>query len=308
MGMAAGGWYLVAAVIAGDWPGGASPVGLFSGVLAGAVIAFEMLLWPRKYFRRLRLGQAKYWLAAHIWLGLACLPLAIVHSGFHLGGTLPTTLMVLLTLTVLSGVYGLLVQNFLPGWMLRHVPAETIYSQIDHVAEQAAADARRLLSAACGADPMLPNDGRGGADAEPFSREANPEGQAVVVGAVREVGRSRGRSLQTQTVYSHREDAEILWTAFRDIEPFLLKGKVAGGPVAVPLQARRWFERLRRSCHDASGSVIDTLEALCEQRSQLDVQRRLHGWLHGWIPIHVALSVALTVLLIAHVWTAIKFW
>ncbi len=303
-----GTWYLAAAVTAGTWPGGGSPVGFVAGVLAGLVIAFEMLLWPRKHFRRLRLGPAKYWLAAHIWLGLACLPLSVIHSGFHWGGYLPTTLMVLLVLTVVSGIYGLVIQNVVPAWMLNNIPAETIHSQIDHVAKQAAADARRLVVAACGADALAESDNAGDWGVAPSDAEANLQGQAVVVGAVREVGRSRGRALQTQTVYSHREDAAILWTAFRDIEPFLLQGRGAGGPVAVPLQARRWFERLRRSCHESSGGVIDTLESLCEQRYQFDVQRRVHAVLHGWIPWHVALSVALTVLLLAHVWAALKFW
>ncbi len=306
--VAAGAWYLAAAVSTGAWPGGGSLVGLVTGSVAGLVIAFEMLLWPRKYFRRLHLGPAKYWLAAHIWLGLACLPLAIVHSGFHWGGYLPATLVVLLALTVASGIYGLVIQNILPAWMLRNLPGETIHSQIDHVAAQSAADARRLVAAACGADPLLETTSRSGVDSELLAAEANLQGQAVVVGAVREVGRSRGRALQTQTVYSHREDAAILWTAFREIEPFLLQGKAAGGPVTEPLQARRWFERLRRSCHESSGGVIDSLESLCEQRYQFDVQRRVHGLLHGWIPFHVALSVALSVLLVAHVWTALKFW
>ena len=43
-------------------------------------------------------------MAAHIWLGVAALPLAIVHCGFHLGGWLPTTFMALLVLTTLSGM------------------------------------------------------------------------------------------------------------------------------------------------------------------------------------------------------------
>ncbi len=300
------GWYFVAASHTDRWPGGGSLPGLFAGILAAGIIVFEMMLWPRKQLRRLRLFPAKYWMAAHIWFGLICLPLAICHSGFHWGGYLPTILLILLGLTVVSGIYGLIAQNILPSWMLRHLPAETIHSQIDHVAELAAGDARRLVVAACGPDPAEVAGQNVDDDRE--SVEANVQGQAVVVGAVREVGRAHGRSLQTQTVYSHRDDAAILWNAFHEIEPFLLHGKKAGGPISTTIDAGRWFERLRRGCHESSHGVIDTLQGLCDQRHQFDVQQRVHLWLHGWIPLHVALSVALTVLLLAHVWTALKYW
>ena len=50
--------------------------------------------------------------------------------------------MVLFVLTIASGLYGLVIQNVLPRWMLRNLPRETIYDQIDFVSEQAVEDAR----------------------------------------------------------------------------------------------------------------------------------------------------------------------
>ena len=44
------------------------------------------------------------------------------------------------------------------------------------------------------------------------------------------------------------------------------------------------------------GDIIDELQAICEERRQLAVQRRLHHWLHGWLLIHVPLSYALLLL------------
>ena len=48
-----------------------SPPGFAYGVSGGAIILFEMLLWPRKsLWRGWRLGRTKLWMTAHIWLGL----------------------------------------------------------------------------------------------------------------------------------------------------------------------------------------------------------------------------------------------
>ena len=300
-------WYGLSSWSDGQWLGGGSAPGLACGVLAGLIIVFEMLLWPRKALRRLRLGPTKHWMAAHIWLGLACLPLAVVHSGFHWGGWLPTILVTLLALAVVSGLYGLLLQNVLPTWMLQHLPAETIYSQIDHVSRQAADDARRMLIAACGPD-RTPGRMERPSDPELDDPGGGSLPTAVVVGAVRDVGRVRGRTLRTGAMTAHRDDKSTLWNAYSELEPFLHRGRIAGGPVADPLRSQKWFALLRRSCHRDSDAVIAALEQQCEQRRQFDTQQRVHWWLHSWLPVHLSLSLALLILLFAHVWTALRYW
>lgn len=295
-------WYALACIEAGRLLGGGSAAGLACGIAAGLVIVFEMLLWPRKAFRRLRLVATKHWMAAHIWLGIASLPLALVHSGFHLGGLLPATFMVLFVLTILSGLYGLAVQNILPKWMLRNLPAETIASQIDYVSARVVDDARALLLAACGRRRRSAEE----AMDQPDLVAAAP--QSIVVGAVRQSGRTRGRTLETRQVIQAREDAEPLWNALDEIEPFLLHGGEAASPVSDRQQARPWFARLRSACSVESGFVIDSLEQFCDQRRQFDIQARAHRWLHAWLPLHIGLSVAVTVLLAAHAWTALRYW
>lgn len=295
-------FYARESIEAGRLVGGGSASGLICGIAAGSVIVFEMLLWPRKLLRRLRLIPAKYWLAGHIWFGLASLPLAIVHSGFHLGGWLPFTFMVLFVLTIVSGLYGLALQNILPRWMLRHLPSETIYNQIDYVSEQAVGDLRRLLVTACGQRQ---------ASAESLQEEPALEGanlQTVVVGAVRQAGKTQGRTLQTRRVVDAGDDRETLWTALEEIESFLLHGRVSETPVTDRIQAGGWFDRLRRVCGPESEGIIDDMEAMCDQRRQFDAQQTVHRWMHSWIPLHIGLSVAVTVLLAAHVWTALKYW
>jgi hypothetical protein len=295
-------FYVRESLEAGEPVGGGSGSGLICGIVAGLVIIFEMGLWPRKALRRLRLFPTKYWLAAHIWLGLASLPLAIAHSGFHLGGWLPATFMVLFVLCILSGVYGLIVQNVIPRYMLRNLPSETIYNQIDYVSKQTVKDARQMLVTACGRD--LSGD-------RALQEEPELQGvstQTIVIGAVRQAGRTRGRTLETQRVAPAQQDRETLWTALSELEPFLLHGEATQTPVNDRQQAAQWFSRLRSACSEDGQSVIDILESMCDQRRQFDVQVTLHRWLHTWLAIHVGLSVAVTVLLAAHVWTALKYW
>ena len=296
------GFYARESSDAGMLVGGGSASGLLCGIAAGLVIVFEMALWPRKAFRRLRLIPTKYWLAAHIWFGLASLPLAIAHCGLHLGGWLPATFMVLFVLCILSGIYGLAIQNILPRYMLRNLPSETIYNQIDYVSQQTVNDAIELLVAACG---------RRRSSEQVLQEEPELEGvktHTIVVGAVRQAGKTRGRTLQTQQISEARDDREALWTALGEIEPFLLQGAKANTPVSDRQQASQWFSRLRNVCSEDGESIIDILEGMCDQRRQFDIQATLHRWLHYWLAIHIGLSVAVAVLLAAHVWTALKYW
>src|SRR5262249_50582553 len=159
------------------WPGGSSLPGFILGTIGGLIILFEFLLWFRKKVRVWRIGRAQVWMRAHIWLGLLCVPLLLYHSGFRLGGVLSTPLMILLLVVIASGVWGLALQQLLPRRMLDELPAETIYSQIEALAEQVAAEGRQLVRATCGV---------GEEDGDGKVPEAEP-GTApyLVVGAVR---------------------------------------------------------------------------------------------------------------------------
>ncbi len=297
-------WFVVASWQAGRWLGGGSAAGLTCGIASGLIIGLAMLLWPRKYFRRLRLLPARHWMAAHLWLGLASLPLGVFHCGFHLGGALPTALMWVFVLAIFSGIYGFVVQNIIPVLSLRWLPTETIYSQIDHVAEQNLRDVRRAIEASCGPRELVP----AGASTTLESEPAVPPRSTIVIGAVRSSGMVRGRTLRTQTVTVDIEDREILWKAVETIEPYLAKGRVVGGPMTRAASAAKWFAELRSACSPKSLTLVAALENCYQQRQQFDLQRRLHHWLHGWLPVHIGLSVAASILLVVHVLTALKYW
>jgi hypothetical protein len=298
-------WFLVAAVGSPEWPGGSSLPGVTFGVLGGVIIIFEMLLWWRKRVRRWHIGRTKVWMSAHIWLGLLCVPLLVYHSGFRLGGSLSNVLMVLLLLVIASGIWGLILQQFLPQRMLLELPAETIYSQIDHVASQLATEAERLVLATCG-----PPEGDLAARDQTTAQVADMTAVGhLTVGVVRSAGRVQGKVLESRVPSVRIEEAEPLRCFFQDtIKPFLANGSRSGSPLRHTIRAMALFRDLKAQLDPAAYETLDTLESLCEQRRQWDRQARMHFWLHSWLAVHLPLSVALVVLMAVHAWVALKYW
>ena len=155
----AAGWYVAARAGWLAWPEGSGTVGLTLGLLAAGIIAFEMLIWPRKKFRRYRLGRARIWMAWHVWLGLASLPLAVCHSGFQFGGVVTTWVLALFLTVIASGIWGLAMQQVLPRKLLDDFPTETIETEVDAVMAYAVDEASHWVeTAATGetSDPLRP--------------------------------------------------------------------------------------------------------------------------------------------------------
>jgi hypothetical protein len=70
---------------------------------------------------------------------------------------------------------------------------------------------------------------------------------------------------------------------------------------------REYFGELRASMPFATQHNLKALEAMCEERRQLVVQRRLHHLLHGWLLMHVPLSFGLIALTAVHAVLALRY-
>jgi hypothetical protein len=302
-------WYAIFSRGAAEWPGGSSLPGLVCGTLAGAIILFEFLLWPRKTLVRVwRIGRTQTWMRAHVWLGLLAVPLVGVHAWKELGGTLSTLLVVLFGIVIVSGIFGLVLQQILPRVMLDRVPAETIYSQVDRMARQYCDEADELVSAICGV-PAADKEVNSASVERGDPVEAAAATTHVTIGAMRSIGAVRGRVWQMQAVVSTVPDSGVLRTAFSSvIRPYLLAGRRSGSALANELQADSFFAGLKGKLPAPAHGAVDQLDGLCDQRRQLDLQVRLHAWLHGWLWVHLPLSVALVLLLFVHIFVALKYW
>jgi hypothetical protein len=133
--LAGAGLYVYAATgpsgqFGGTWPG------LVYGIVGTGLIGFAGLLGARKQLPTLRIGRVQFWMRGHIWLGLVSFPIILFHAGFSMGGPLTSVLLVLFTIIVLSGILGVVLQQFVPRLMMEQVPSEVIYEQADEVLRQ----------------------------------------------------------------------------------------------------------------------------------------------------------------------------
>src|SRR5262244_2136875 len=142
--------YVLYALGAPAGPNGGSLAGLAFGITGFAFMIFAALLGARKRVPTWRLGHAQAWMRGHLWLGFLALPLILFHGGFRFGGTLTKILMWLLIITVVSGVFGAALQNYLPRLMTKDVPLETIYDEIGHVRRILREEADHAMEALCG--------------------------------------------------------------------------------------------------------------------------------------------------------------
>lgn len=291
---------------AGRLPGGSSRTGLAAGIAGGLIIAFELALWPRRRVRSWRIGSAQAWLRAHVWLGLLAVPLVLMHARLlFIGGLLNWALMALFLIVIASGVWGLVLQQFIPRALLEHVPSETIYDQIDRVAGQHCDEMEKLVDALCERDPAVPDDGHA---AHSRGDDVDDDEHEVVTG-FRSMTGIQGKVIETLAVYTSIPGTlPIRRRFFEEIRPYLRDGARSGSPLALVHQAASLFSLLRETAPADARQLVDRLEQSCTQRRQFDLQVRLHHWLHGWLLVHVPLSVALGVLLTIHVPLALWYW
>jgi hypothetical protein len=139
---------------------GGSMVGLWYGIGGSLLMVFAGLLAAhRKLLRWPMIPARSWWLKGHIWLGLLSGVLILCHSGFRWGGTLERLLWIVFALTLLTGILGLWLQQFLPRLLAGRVPQETPYEQIPHVARVLVQKADALIDSLC-ADASLEEDTR----------------------------------------------------------------------------------------------------------------------------------------------------
>jgi hypothetical protein len=296
----AGVWFFLAAQWDRDppWPSGGTWPGLVFGLLGGGICLFEFLLWVRKKLRSWRIGKVQAWMRAHIWLGLLSVPLLLFHSGFRFGNQLALVTMVLFLVVIASGIWGLVVQQFLPTRMLEDVQAETIASQIPVVSAQLAREAERLVFATCGPDPNRPD--------VPVEDEA-PD--FIVVGRMRTQGATQGKVVDTVTAAPEPvpNTGFLRETFYSTVKPYLEQGSAIDSPLAAPARSAAVFSELRVRVDPRAHPTVDTIEQLCDQRRQMDRQQVIQFWLHNWLWVHLPLSVALMVLMFVHTYAALQY-
>ncbi len=251
---------------------GGSIVGLWFGIGAAGLMIFAMLLSAlRKVPSWWWIGSRQSWLRGHIWLGTLSGWLSLYHSGFRWGGPLERGVWVLLALTLLTGVFGLILQQLLPRLITARVPRESPYEQIPHLcaglrsqADDLIEEIRRLI-------------------------EANPRATSVV----------EGDEAAKEKLRRYYED---------QVRPFLSEPYLRSSPLASPMGSSTVVAAVRvLSWADGVSELASHLGEVCESRRQLGEQRRIHLWLHAWLLVHVPVSWALLALVFCHAFWSLYY-
>ncbi len=268
-----------------DGSRGATLLGLTFGGGALAIMLFCAALSLKRRVPHWRIGRAQTWLRGHIWLGLLSVLLVALHSAFHAGGALTLTLWILLLAVTASGLFGVLLQQFIPRLLLHAVPEETLAQQLDRQFTNLRKIGEQIVAETAGT--------------------ADPESLGRTTQLVQEVAAAAYATSGAQTAAAPL-GPEAMRRFYHDyLVPFF-----RGTPMAPLLSRRRadsLFAALRTMTTPEQHPHIDELAELCERRRQLLRQRRLMRILFAWLLIHVPLSWGLLALSIVHAAVALRF-
>ena len=271
-------------------PRGGSALGLFFGGVGYAFMLVAGLLGLRKKFPIWRVGRAQTWMRAHLWLGFLSYPIILLHGGFHFGGPLTRVLMWMFTAVFVSGLLGAAIQHWMPRVHTAQIPMETIYEQIDRVREQLARESAKLVEDACAS-----------LEGELSRTSAGQRAAAASAGTDWDVTVAEGMGFDEQA------GAQLRTFFAAEVLPYLQAQGPDGRSLANAVPAQGQFQQLRILLPAGVHSALDDLETICEEKRQLDRQRRYHLVLHGWLLVHIPLSYGVLLLGAVHAVMALRY-
>lgn len=299
--------YLFYAATAINGPSGGSFWGLVFAFAGTGLIVFECLLSLRKKFPASPIGKVSTWLRAHIWLGVLSFLLILLHSGLRWGEGLAALLMGLFVFISLSGILGVILQGVLPRRMTELAPRETVYDEIPSVIQQMRfeADERvEFITADLGVTEQPGEDLIMAGGKKYYFDKVQRKSAGVKVEAVHQQRKAAPQIAVDETA------AESMRVHYlQEIRPFLFPEAAAfsRGLFGTRESVAGYFRHLRTILPVATHEVLADVEEICEERRQLDVQRRLHHWLHGWLYVHVPLSFAFLILTLVHAVISLRY-
>lgn len=279
--------YVPYAVLSVAGVSGGSVVGLTYAGIGSTMMIFAGLLGARKRYRILRVGRATLWMRGHLWIGFLSFPFILFHAGFSLGsGALTRALMALFLVVFVSGLFGTVLQHFMPRMITQRVPMETVYEQIDHVLEQLVQEASGIISEI---NTAMERE---------FERERAPNQLASATTKSPTVAAA---------VAEERVNKRIARFFELRMKPYLNSRQYRKDPLANPARSGVVFRELKVLVPENLWPKVDDLESICEEKRQLEAQRWLHKLLHGWLLFHIPASYVLLLLGAIHAFAALRY-
>lgn len=253
--------------------------GTLLGYVLGSVAAFLILLlmWfgVRKRRYASNLGSVQGWLSAHVYLGLALLVVATLHTGFQFGYNVHTLAFITMVLVIASGVYGVFVYLKFPSRLSENrgdSSSGDLLDQLDDIDLRSQRTAARL-----------------GKD---FQELVNSGISRTQLGSTL-WARVRGKD-ESQVLLPRGNDVTVVANAGQET-------------------ALDWLAEQQSKCSDADeAAIIGELSALLRNKRrllrQLNEELRIQAKLALWLYAHVPLSAALLMALAIHVLTVFMYW
>lgn len=251
---------------------GAKPMGLGFGIVAFFIFLFASALGIRKKKRTWPIGNVQTWLKAHLWLTTLTIPLVLFHCGFRTGGPHTTTLFWLWVVVMVSGYWGIALQQFMPRMMKENLASEVVYEQIPNLHSKIYEEALTLRGQMSREMTSARNRAMG---------EPDEHGETIVLEAAD----------PSRQVLIDFLDAEGL--------PFLHDKRGRKTRLADQRISNEAFRMLKLNVSPGFRPRVDEIQLWADEHRLMTRQARLHKVLHAWLIIHVPFSFALLV------WT---FW
>jgi hypothetical protein len=258
-------------------PSGGTILGYTLGTIAGVLVMYLSWYGVRRRSFRARVGSASGWLSAHVYLGMAVLLIATLHSGLQFGWNVHTITYVLLVLVVATGGWGVYAYARYPNLMIRQrgtASRDEVYEQIRELDRRA----RKL------AQPLDPGTRR------------------LVEEAVRRT--QLGGSIWAQL--RARDDSAIVIPGSTPLSARIVPNR--NQQVLIDRLAELHAAARDRTLESRLQELLDVAsqKAVMVRRFQRDIQ--LQGLLQFWLYIHLPLCLGLLVALLAHVLAVFFYW
>lgn len=249
---------------------GGTWLGYTLGAIGAGLIAWLAWFGIRKRDYRSTTGTLQGWLSAHVYLGLALIIVATLHTGYQFGWNLHTLAYVLMCVVILSGIYGLVV----------YVRYPSILS--DNRNNRTQAELLQLLKEADQQAVIATND-------------LQPDHQAMVDSSI-ELTQLGGNIAQQLSGADHSK--------------VMINDQMMGNPdqrtVIQQLATLLGDDDTEQNAR--ARAAIQALNKRSELLQRLRKDIRIRAMLDIWLLLHVPATIALLTALVAHIFIVFYYW
>ncbi len=258
-------------------PSGGTWQGYTLGTIGALLIVWLTMLGVRKRSYASTMGSVQGWTSAHVYLGLALLIVATLHSAVRFGWNLHTLAYVLMCAVIGSGIFGVWAYLSSPRQLSANSsgrPRAELFAELFELDKKG-----RELAGMC--DPVV---------------------GIAVKSSIERTTIGGGVSMQLfgidRSWYMRQESAASPSKLASNVDQRAVIDYVAN--------------RVTRSARRGEPANLQALVAvLCRRQAVLRRIRRdirLQAWLRLWLYVHVPLTFALLAALIAHILTTFMYW